>query len=221
MPILVEATQRDEMGKNACRRLRAQGRIPAVLYGPDIDSVPISVDPREIVSILRSESGRNTIFQVNVGKKTRDVMIRDFQVDPLRDSLLHTDLQTIAMDQKMTFNVPIEVMGAAKGVKEGGVLEVILREITVECLPADVPGTIQVDVSHMEVNATVHVSELNVDSEKIAIQNDPEIVVLLVAPPTVAVEEAPEVEAVAEGEEAAEPEVISKGKEGEQEGEKG
>ena len=221
MPILVEVQQRGELGKNACRRLRAQGKIPAVLYGPDIDSVPISVDPREIAGILRSESGRNTIFQVSLGKQTRDVMIRDFQVDPLRDSLLHTDFQTIAMDQKMTFDVPIGVVGKAVGVKEGGVLEVILREITVECLPTEVPDSIQVDVSHLEVNATIHVSELEVDREKIEIQNDPEIVVLLVAPPTVVVEEEEEEEVELEGEEGAEPEVIGKGKEDEEEGGEG
>ncbi|MEE8584622.1 MAG: 50S ribosomal protein L25, partial [Acidobacteriota bacterium] len=104
------------------------------------------------------------------------------------------------------------------GVKEGGVLEVILREITVECLPADVPGHIQVDVSHLEVNANLHVSELVVDRDKIEIQNDPGIVVLLVAPPTVVVEEVEEAEVeLLEGEEAAEPEVIGKGKEDEEE----
>lgn len=218
MSILVEAQTRDEKGKNACRRLRAQGMIPAVLYGPQIDSVPISVDPREVMSILHSESGRNTIFKVSVGESTRDVMIRDYQIDPIRDRLLHTDFQAIAMDQMMTFEVPIEVIGKAQGVKDGGVLEVILREITVECLPADVPGHIRVDVTQLEVNDTLHVSELEVDREKIEIQNDPEVVVLLVAPPTIVAEAAEEEEIAEEGEEAAEPEVIGKGKE-EQEGE--
>lgn len=211
MPIVVEAQQRSRLGKNACRRLRAEGMIPAVLYGPDIESQPIAVNPKEIINILRSDSGRNTILQLSLKDASRNVMIRDYQLDPIRDSLIHTDFQTIAMDKKMEFEVPVEVVGTAKGVREGGVLELILREITVECLPGDVPDSIEVDVSHLDINDPLHVSDLQVDPEKVEILNDPEVVVLLVAPPTVVHEEEEVVEEAAE--EGAEPEVIGKGKE--------
>ena len=216
MSILVETQPRKELGKNASRRLRAQGLIPAVLYGRDTESVPLSVDPREIIKVLRSESGRNTIFQLSVGKKKRDVLIRDYQIHPTRDSLIHTDFQTIAMDQKMNFDVPIEVVGSSIGVQGGGVLELILREISVNCLPADVPDNIQVDVSGLDINETLHISELQIDRDKIEVLNDPEIVVLLVAPPTVVPQEEPEAEIVAEAEEGAQPEVIKRGKEEEE-----
>jgi len=173
--------------------------------------VAISVDPRDIHRILHSESGRNTIFKLNIGDTSRDVLIRDFQLDPLRDTLMHADFQAIAMDQTMEFEVPVETVGTAKGVKTGGgILDIVLRVIDVECLPADVPDHIRIDVKDLEVGDVVRVNQLEVDKSKVKILSDPDLVVINISLP--AAEKAEEVPAAGE-EAAAEPEVIRRGKE--------
>jgi large subunit ribosomal protein L25 len=170
----------------------------------------ISVDPRDIHRILHSESGRNTIFKLDVAGTARDVLIRDMQLDPIRDTLVHADFQAIAMDQTMAFDVPVEPIGTAKGVKTGGgLLELVLRTIQVECLPGNVPQHITVDVNDLDIGGTVRVSQLQVDTEKVKIMNDPDLVVLSVVLP--AAEKVEEVVAPTE-EAAVEPEVIKKGK---------
>jgi large subunit ribosomal protein L25 len=213
---VVQATVREAVGKNKNRRLRAGGRIPAVVYGHGMTPVAVSVDPRDIYRILHSDSGRNTIFTLDVAGTSRDVLIRDMQLDPLRDTLVHADFQAIAMDQTMVFDVPVEPIGTAKGVKTGGgLLEVVLRTIQIECLPGNVPQHIPVDVTNLDIGGTIRVSQLQVDSEKITILNDPDLVVLSVALP--AAEKVEEVAAPVEEEAAAEPEVIKRGKAEEEE----
>ncbi len=213
---VVQATVRETVGKNENRRLRAGGRIPGVVYGRGITPIAVSVDPRDIHRILHSDTGRNTIFKLDVNGTSRDVLIRDMQLDPLRDTLLHADFQAIAMDQTMTFDVPVEPIGTAKGVKTGGgLLEVVLRTVQVECLPGNVPQHIAVDVNELEVGGTVRISQLQVDTEKIKILNDPDLVVLSIVLP--AAEKVEEVVAAPTEEEAAEPEVIKKGKAEEEE----
>lgn len=206
--IVVKANERADRGKNASRRLRARGMIPSVIYGRSIEPTPVVVDPGEILGILHSDAGRNTIFKLEIGSLTKDVIIRDYQLDPIRDQLLHADFQAVSMDEKMEFEVPIDVTGSAKGAKEGGVLEQVLREITVECLPGDVPDSILLDVSGLDIGDTVHVSDLKIDTSKIEVITGLERLVITMVPP-MAEEEEPEIEE----EEVAEPEVIKKGKE--------
>ncbi len=213
--LTIQADQRTQLGKNANRRLRTAGKIPGVVYGHDFEPVSVTVDPKDIHRILYSESGRNTIFKLQLPDVVKDVLIRDYQLDPVKGNLLHADFQTVAMDEMMEFEVPIEVVGSSVGVRNGGILDIVLREIEVECLPADVPDNIEIDVSALEIGDMVRVEDLKIDTSKITVLSEPELVVLNVAPP--AVEEEPE-----EVEEAvAEPEVIKKGKTEEGEEEKG
>ena len=216
MPQLsMQATRREAYGKNASRRLRADGRIPAVVYGRGQDSVSLSVDPKEVIRILHSESGRNTIFKLQVEGSEQDVLVKEFQLHPVRGDLLHADFQTVIMDEKMVFEVPVQIEGVAEGVKVvGGVLDLVLRKIELECLPGDLPDHIAVDVTPLEVGDSIRVEDLRLGDAKVEVLSEPELVVATVIPPPV--EEAEE--EVAE-EEAAEPEVIAKGKEEEEEGE--
>jgi large subunit ribosomal protein L25 len=206
--VKVQAEAREEFGKNASRRLRKKGRIPGVLYGRGMEAMALSVDPKDVVRILTSDTGRNTIFKLTVGSDSRDVLIRDYQLDPLKGNLIHADFHAIAMDEVMVFEVPIELVGVSKGVKEeGGVLDFVLRQVEVECLPADVPDHIRVEVESMEIGDAVRVGNLQVDSSKIKVLSDPDLVVITLVPPHV--EKEPEVTLE---ETEAEPEVIRRGK---------
>ncbi|HUV14615.1 MAG TPA: 50S ribosomal protein L25 [Acidobacteriota bacterium] len=215
--VIVKAEERKEFGKNPSRRLRVEGKIPGVVYGRGLECVSVVVDSADVFQILSSDSGRNTIFELETDSGRKDVLIKDLQVDPVKESLLHVDFLCIAKDQVMEFQIPVETIGEAEGVKtHGGILEVVLREISVECLPGDVPDQIRVDITNVDVGGAIRVSELEIISSKIKVLSDPEFVVLTVLPPRV--EEEPEV--VVEEEEALEPEVIKKGKgeEGQAEG---
>ena len=208
--LVVQAEIRTEFGKNVSRRLRAQGLIPGVVYGGGSETVHLQVDPAEIIQILSSESGRNTIFKLDVDKNLADVLIRDLQIDPLKGTLVHADFQIVALDVIREFQVRVEIQGTAVGVKTvGGILDVVTREIYVECLPRDVPDSIQVDVTELEIGDAIRVSDLTVNS-KATVLSDSELVVAHVVPPRVEVEEVEE--EVEEEEEGAEPEVIKKGK---------
>lgn len=201
--IVVNAEERQEFGKNATRRLRSQGSIPGIVYGRSTDPLSIAIDPAEITSILQSDTGHNTIFKLKVGEFSKDVIIRELQLDPVQDTVIHADFQTIAMDRKMSFDVPIDVQGTAEGVKMGGILEIIMREISIECLPADVPEKFSIDASELSIGDTVHVSDFEIDLEKLALISDLERLVLTVVAPTVIVEETEEDEAAEAEEEAA------------------
>jgi large subunit ribosomal protein L25 len=219
--IVIEARKRTELGKNACRRLRQEGLIPAVIYGEQRDVRPISIDPRLVLKILKSESGENTLFHVEVeGEKTRSaVMIKEYQLDPVKDTLLHVDLIRISMTDLIKVKVPIQLQGDCKGVKtDGGILEFMTREVEIECLPANIPEHIDVDITELRTDDLLRLKDLQVD-ETIKILDDLESPIVHVMPPREIIEEEPEEEAeAAEGEEApAEPEVIGKGKEEEPE----
>lgn len=216
--IIVTAQERQQLGKGANRRLRAKGRIPAVLYGHGIETLALSVDSRDVDHILHSETGRNTIFKLEVGANSRVVLIKDYQLDPIKGTLLHADFQTVTMGEKMTFKVPIQTVGTSEGVKLGGVLDLVLREIELECFPADVPDHLLVDVTELEVGDSVRVEALQIDRSRISVVSDPELVVLTIVPPHVEKEvEEVEVEMEVEEEAAEEPELIKKGKAGEEE----
>ena len=207
----VIAEERSQLGKNNTGRLRRRGMIPAVIYGRGREVRSVSLDPKKISEILHSDTGHNTIFKVVVGSgEPVNAMIKSYQLDPVRGRLLHADLLAISMDRKMKFMVPIEIVGEAPGVKtDGGIMDVIRREIEVECLPGDVPDHIRVNVGELQINDQIRVSELEYDGSRFQILESPDQTVLTVLPPR-----AEEVVAPAPVEEpaAAEPEVIKKGK---------
>jgi large subunit ribosomal protein L25 len=213
--IVVNAKGRDDRGKNAARRLRREGLVPGIVYGGKGGSIAIAVDPKALQKVLRSEAGRNTILKLDIaGAGATNAILKDLQVDPIKDSLLHADFYRIAMDVAIRVTVPINIRGEARGVKvDGGILELITREIGVECLPGDIPERIDVDVSDLGLNGALRVSDLPA-SAKVKILESPDQVVVHVV--SVKEEEAPAPAAVAvEGEAAAapaEPEVLKKGK---------
>jgi large subunit ribosomal protein L25 len=209
---VLEAQPRESGNKNHARRVRREGKIPAVVYGASQDSLPVSVDPRHVLRILNSETGHNTIFDLalNGGERTK-AMIVDWQYEPIKGKLLHIDLKRIAMDKVLRVSVPISLIGEAAGVKqEGGILEQMLREVEVECLPADIPSHIEVEISHLTFGVVLRVSDLP-HSEKLKFltdANQPVAHVTSVKEEVVATPEAVAAEAAA----PAEPEVIKKGK---------
>src|SRR6201996_1452871 len=148
--------------KNHARRVRVSGLIPAVVYGAGQESVAVTVDPKVITKILYSDSGHNTIFDLTIeGKGATKAMIVDWQHEPIKGKLLHIDLKRIAMDKAMRVSVPVQLVGIPVGVKTGGgILEHVLREVEIECLPGDIPSHLDVDVSNMELHGLIHVSDL-------------------------------------------------------------
>ena len=211
---VVEAQAREESsrGKNEARRLRAKGRVPAVVYGARKPTVAISVDPKQITRILQSESGHNTIFELQLNGDKGQVMIVDWQYDPMKDKLLHIDLKRIAMDERIKVQVPIHTVGEAAGVKQqGGILDQVLREVEIECLPGDIPTHVDADVSELVFGKVLRVADLKF-APAIKVLTDPNQTVAHIT--SVKEEVAPTPEAVAAEAAAApaEPEVIKKGK---------
>ena len=217
----LEAQPRVAGTKNHARRVRREGKIPGVLYGASKDALPVSVDPRHVLRILRSDSGHNTIFDLALhgGERTK-AMIVDWQYEPIKGHLLHIDLKRIAMDKALRVNVPIVLQGVPLGVKtEGGILEQILREVEIECLPADIPSHIDVDVSELTFGTVLRVLDLP-HNEKLKFLSDANQPVAHVTSVKEEVVAAPEAVAAEAGAVPAEPEVIKKGKaETEEEGE--
>ena len=216
---LVEAKPREAKSKNAARRVRAAGAVPAVVYGAGKDAVSVSVDPKQITRILHSEAGHNSIFDLQLdGEKTK-AMIVDWQYEPIKGALLHIDLKRIAMDKRLKVEVPIVLKGEAFGVKtEGGILEQVLREVEIECLPADIPGHIDLDVTELKFGEVRRVKDLPHDSAKIKFLTAEEAVVAHVVAVKEVVEVTPEAAAAEAAAVPAEPEVIKKGKQETEEG---
>jgi large subunit ribosomal protein L25 len=210
IPAVVATPRSGKFNKNAARRVRVEGKIPAVVYGAGGDAVAVTVDPRIITKILHSDSGHNTIFDLDVtGSGTVKAMVVDWQNEPLKGSLLHIDLKRIAMDKAMRVSVPIQLIGIPVGVKaQGGILDQVLREVEIECLPADIPSHLDVDVTALEINGAVRVSDLpHMGSIKFLSDEG-----LTVAHVTAIREEVVEPEAVDAAATPAEPEVAKKGK---------
>src|SRR5688572_30810323 len=146
--ITITAELRDTRGKNEARRLRARGMAPAVVYGPGNDPVAVAVSPKEVHSILRSSSGHNTIFNITLGDAQQPVMIIDWQHDPIKGKLLHIDMKRVDPNKRMVAKVPVHTTGEPHGVKiQGGLYEIITREIEIECLPDDIPEGFTLDVT--------------------------------------------------------------------------
>src|SRR5438270_4119827 len=208
---LLEAQPREAGTKNDARRVRRDGKIPAVMYGAGRDSLSISVDPRVVTRILNSETGHNTIFDLTLNGEKTKAMIVDWQYEPIKGKLLHIDLKRIALDKVLRVSVPIFLVGESAGVKqEGGIMEQMLREVEVECLPGDIPTHFDADVSHLTFGKVLRVSELP-HSDKIKFLTDPNQPVAHVTAVKEEVVATPEAVA-AEGGAPAEPEVIKKGK---------
>lgn len=207
----VESKARTSGGKNDARRLRKTGLVPAVLYGAGLEPLNISVDPKQINRILHSEQGHNSIFDMTAGGDSGKVMIVDWQYEPIKGHLLHVDLKRIAMDKVLRVSVPITLKGEAPGVKiQGGILEQILREVEIECLPADIPSHLDADVSQLMFGQVIRVSELPHSGSLKFITDETQTVAHVVAVKEVAA--ATPAEGVEAAATTAEPEVIKKGK---------
>jgi large subunit ribosomal protein L25 len=215
--VIVTKPREGKFNKNAARRVRVAGKIPAVIYGAGQDAIAVEVDPKQISRILFSETGHNTIFDVEVaGSATAKAMIVDWQREPIKDKLIHIDMKRIALDKLLRVSVRVKLLGIPVGVRtEGGILDQVLREVEIECLPADIPNHIDVDVSELAMHGVLRVSDLP-QSDKIKYLNNQEATVAHVVSIREEVVAAPaegEVAAVGEaGATPTEPEVAKKGK---------
>ncbi len=210
---VIQATLRDDRGKNAARRIRRTGQIPAVLYGGQDNPLVVTVNAKQVGNILRSEAGHNTIFTVQVPGHGEDkVIVKDWQTDPVQGSLLHVDLLRVAMDVRMHVKVPVHTFGEPQGVKlQGGVFEMVTREVEIECLPKDIPEEFRMDVSELLIGKQLRAADLPFDPQKIRLITDPQRVIAHVVALKKEEEVAAPEAAVAEAA-PAEPEVIKKGK---------
>jgi large subunit ribosomal protein L25 len=216
MSLVIKSETRDALGKNASRRFRRSGRIPAVLYGEGAESVSLTLDKKDIIRILKSETGENTLFRVALDGGEKDAMIKAVQIDPTTDEILHADLIRIAMDKAIRVMVPLEVTGEAYGVKtEGGFVDFMTREVEVECLPAAIPERLVVDITGLHLHQSLKVGEVPLPEGVKLISEPTAVAVLIQVPHEEKVEAKPEeeaaaAEAAAAPAEAAEPEVIKK-----------
>jgi large subunit ribosomal protein L25 len=214
----VQATVRETRGKNEARRTRKAGRVPATLYGAGKPPVSISVDPKQITAILRSATGHNSILELQLDGETTMAMIVDWQHEPIKGFLLHLDLKRIAMDKNLLVKVPLRLVGEPAGVKqEGGILEQLLREIELECLPADIPAHLEVDVSGLISGQVLRVKDLP-HGGKMRFVTEEEAPVAHIVHIKEVVEAAPAEAGVEVAAGPAEPEVIKKGKQETEEG---
>ena len=204
--ILIEAAPREAGSSNEARRMRRERKLPAVVYGGGKESHTITLDPGEIVSILKSESGQNTIFKLKIADGSEEnVMIFDVQIDPVKRSLVHADLIRIAMDVVIEVSVPLQIVGEAAGVIEGGVLDHSLRELVVTCLPTDIPESIEVDVTDLEMNQSLKVEDIQVPANVTVVTESDRSVASVVPPVSEADLEA---DLTVEGEEPVEGEAL-------------
>ncbi|MSO82431.1 MAG: 50S ribosomal protein L25 [Acidobacteria bacterium] len=217
MDATLEVVKRDGRGKNESRRLRVAGRLPAVVYGARKDGkapegVAVSADPKEVLRILHSEAGANTLIRLKLDGGESRVMVKEFQLDPVTHQLLHADFYQLAMDRAITVTVPVHIIGEPKGAKlQGGMLDFVTREVQVQCLPIDIPEHIDIDVSELMLHQAVRLRDLP-EHPKWKSLNDPDtMLVHVVLPKVEEVAATPEAEAAA-APTAAEPEVIKKGK---------
>jgi large subunit ribosomal protein L25 len=224
MDATLEAVKRDGRGKNEANRLRAAGRIPAVVYGTrkdgqDAGATAVTVDPKAVLRILHSESGANTLINLKVDGAEARVMVKEYQLDPITHQLLHADFYQLAMDKAITVTVPVLVIGEPRGVKQqGGLLDFVTREIDLQCLPTDIPEHLDVDVSELMLNQSIRVRDLAQNPKWKAVTDGETMIVHVVMPK--AEESAAATAEAAATPAAAEPEVIKKGKTEEKEEEK-
>ncbi len=208
--ITVTAEGRDSRGKNEARRLRAKGSMPAVVYGGPSGATPVTVNPKELTRILNSKTGHNTIFNLGVNGDSTPVMIIDWQYDPIKDSLLHVDLKRIDLTKRITVRVPVITQGDPKGVKlQGGIQDVVTREVEIECLPDEIPEQFIVNVSELLIGQSIRAADIPMEGS-VKLVSLPDAVITHVI--SIKAEEPAPTETVAAATPAAEPEVIKKGK---------
>ena len=217
MEATIDVVKRDTRGKNEARRLRAAGRIPGVVYGSRKEGkapegVPVAVDPKELLRILHSDSGVNTLITLKLDGGESRVMVKEYQLDPTTHQLLHADFYQLAMDKAITVTVPILVTGTPQGVKvQGGVLDFVTREIQVQCLPADIPEHISIDTSDLMLHQAIRLRDLPENPKWKPLQELETMLVHVVMPKVEEVKEPAAAEATVAAA-PAEPEVIKKGK---------
>jgi large subunit ribosomal protein L25 len=218
--VIVEARPRENRGKNEARRMRVAGDVPAVLYGGKGAPLTLTLNTKQLSALLRSEMGQNTVLQVRLPGGDEPAMVKDWQVDPVKGVLLHVDLVRVAMDKRIRVSVPVKTVGEAQGVKlQGGIFEMVTREIEIECLPSEIPNEFKVDITDLMIGRQLRASDLPFDATTMKLVTDPQRVIAHVVALRVEEEKAPEA-AAADAAAPAEPEVIKKGKK-EEEGEEG
>lgn len=206
---------REDTGKSFNRKLRAQGWIPAVVYGAGKDPVSIQVEKTRFLDLLRHSDGEHSVFLLKLGDsdKTRHTMIRSVETDPVSRKLLHIDFQRVSMDQKVRVEVPVELIGEPDGVRnEGGVLDFITREVTIECLPGSIPGHLEYDVTELAIGDHAELGEIALP-EGVELMSEPDRVLASVSHPHIVEEPEEEEEDLLLEAEDVEPEVIGKGRE--------
>jgi large subunit ribosomal protein L25 len=185
-PVL-SAEIRGGVGKGKARKLRAKGLIPAIFYSPQSQSIPLVIDSKEFVKTLQTEAGENVLIDLNIRKgdqaDRKVVMVKDIQIDPLQGTTLHTDFYEVAMNEMVTVEVPIHLVGKPEGIKMGGILEQIRRVIQIQCLPGDIPKGIDVDVSSLKIGDSIHVQDIQTEKAKILF--DTNFTIATVVPPVV------------------------------------
>ena len=208
--ITVAAETRESRGKNEARRLRAKGSMPAVVYGGAAGAIAVAVNPKELTRILNSKTGHNTIFNLGMSGENTPVMVIDWQYDPIRDSLLHVDLKRIDLTQRITVKVPVITQGDPKGVKlQGGIQDIVTREIEIECLPDDIPEQFIVNVAELLIGQSVRAADIPLEGS-MKLLSVPDAVITHII--SIKAEEEPAVDAGAAPAAGSEPEVIKKGK---------
>lgn len=219
--IIVEASPRETRGKNAARRVRAMGHVPAVLYGGKGGPKALEVNAKQVSAILRSAMGHNSILTVKTKEGEQPAIVKDWQVDPVKGTLIHIDLLRVAMDVLMRVKVPVHTFGEPQGVKlQGGIFEMVTREVEIECLPADIPTEFKMDITPLMIGMQLRAGEIQLDPQKMKLVSDPQRVLAHVV--ALRVEEEKPAEAVAaEAATPAEPELIKKARKETEEGEEG
>jgi large subunit ribosomal protein L25 len=185
-PVL-SAEIREGVGKGRAKKLRAKGLIPAIFYSPKSQSIPLVINSKEFVKILQTEAGENVLIDLNIQKGNQAdrkvVMVKEIQIEPLQGTTLHTDFYEVAMDEIVTVEVPIHLVGKPEGIKMGGILEQIRRAIQIQCLPGNIPKKIDVDVSSLKIGDSIHVQNIQVEKGKILF--DTNFTIATVVPPVV------------------------------------
>ncbi len=194
-------TKRVRLGKGGSKKVREEGRIPAILYGKGSEPIPLIIDPSELKTALDTDAGINTLLELRIEEEgsetTKLTFLRDVQYNHITSMPVHFDFQELRMDKRIRVKVPVRITGRSKGVKEGGLLEEIIRDIEVECLPGDIPNSFDLDVTELDLNHSLHVSDIEVD-EKVEILNDPKSPIVSVIIPKVVEEEVEEIEEITE-----------------------
>ena len=200
--VALAASSRQARGKGGARQSRMAGNIPAVVYGPETDPLPIEVSEKDLRSAVKEASSMSAIFDLNVDGKNNKVLIRELQRDPITLKITHIDFHAISMNKPINLNIPLTIIGTAEGVKvEGGILQTTMREVEISCLPKDIPDKVEIDVSELNVGDSIHVRDLEIPNATILAEEQRTIAV--VQAPTVIVEPTVEGEELEEGEEEA------------------